>query len=55
MLLLKKGEWMKKPPVPTMLVQCSFYHIKLSYLGVKIREFIKHIPYTPYRIIYFSN
>ena len=37
-----------------MLVQCSFYHIQLSHLGVEILEFIKHISYTAYRFIYFS-
>ena len=44
----------KKPAMPSMLVQCSFYHIQLSHLGVEILEFIKDIPYTAYRFIYFS-
>lgn len=55
MLLLKKGELVKKPPMATTLVRCSFYLIELSYLSGEIHEFIKYISYTAYRLIHFSN
>ena len=44
----------RKPPMPSMLVHCSFYHIQPSHLGEEILKFIKYIPYTAYRFIYFS-